>query len=226
VGVRLLLAALAVAGVLAGAAFGSSARATDGTLTGAVGKGDAFTISLVDASGNPVKHLDPGTYTLLVHDFSTIHNFRLSGPGVDVATDIDGVGDSTFSVTLTDGVYQFQCDAHAAEMRGTFAVGTATLPTTTTSAPPPAPLAKLSAGIGPGSKLTLKGASGLAAGKAKLTVTDRTKTDGFRLSGPGLSRSTGVAFTGTTTWTITLKHGTYSYGSVKHPTLRRTLRVS
>ena len=76
------------------------------TLTGSVGANDAFQIGLVDGSGAAGTHVDPGTYTLVVHDLSTLHNFHLFGPGgVDVATAVDTTGDSTFTVTLVDGIY-------------------------------------------------------------------------------------------------------------------------
>jgi plastocyanin len=227
VGVRLLFAAAAVGLFLGlGVASGSHAAARAGSLVGDVGVGDSFVISLKDSSGAAVTHLDAGTYTLLVHDHSAVHNFDLSGPGVDASTDIGAVGDRTFTITLTDGVYTFVCDAHPAQMKGSFAVGTATLPTTTTPPPPPAQSTKLTAGIGPGTKLSLRPTSGLSAGKFKLTVSDRTATDGFRLSGPGLSRATGVKFTGTATWTVALKAGTYAFSSVRHPKVRHTFRIS
>ena len=227
-GVRLLLVA-AAAGVLLG--FGATSRshaaATDGQLVGDVGQGDSFTISLKDSTGAAVKHLDPGTYTLLVHDHSAIHNFDLSGPGVSAATDITGVGDQTFTVTLTDGVYFFQCDAHPTQMKGSFAVGTATLPTTTSPPPPPPPsFTKLAGSVGPGSKVSLRPLGGLSAGKFRLTVTDRSATDGFKLTGRGLSKATGVKFTGTVTWTLALRAGSYAFGSVKTPKVRHTFRVS
>jgi plastocyanin len=230
VGVRLLFVA-AAAGLLLGlgVASGSHAAGRAGSLVGDVGAGDSFTISLKDTSGAAVTHLDPGTYTLLVHDHSAIHNFDLSGPGVSVATDIGAVGDQSFAITVTDGVYTFVCDAHPSQMKGSFAVGTATLPTkttTTTTPPPPTPATKLSAGIGPGTKLSLRPTSGLSAGKFKVTVSDRTATDGFRLSGPGLSRATGVKFKGTTTWTVALNAGTYAFSSVRHPKVRHTFRIS
>jgi hypothetical protein len=45
-------------------------------------------------------------------------------------------------------------------------------------------------------------------------VKDASKLAGFSLKGPGLSRSTAKAFTGTVTWKVTLKKGsTYRYGS-------------
>src|SRR5918911_2750606 len=76
------------------------ARAQTPPLTGTVGTNDAFVISLTDASGARVTHLDPGTYTIVVHDRSDQHNFRLAGPGVNQATTVDGIGDVTWTVTL------------------------------------------------------------------------------------------------------------------------------
>lgn len=188
------------------------------TLTGTVGTNDAFQIALVDASGAPVVHLDAGTYTLVVHDRSALHDFHLYGPGgVDVATTVDEVGDETFTLTLVDGIYTFQCDPHAfSGMRGQFAVGTAALPS---------PPAKLTASIA-GSTARLAGVAGLKAGRATVTVTDRSRTDGFVLRGPGVARQTGVASRGTVSWTVGLRPGTYTYGSRLHPRRRRTFVVS
>ena len=222
-----LLVILALVGVPAGVGLGSAhgSRADNGQLIGDVGQGDSYSISLKDASGNAVKHLDPGTYTLLLRDHSAIHNFDFNGPGVSVSTDIEAVENKTFTITLADGTYFFQCDAHVGQMHGSFTVGTATSTTTTTSTPAPA-AAKLSGAIGPGTKLSLKPTGGLSAGKAKLTISDASATDGFRLKGPGVTRSTGVAFKGKVTWTVTLKGGTYTYSSVKHPTRKHSFRVS
>ena len=61
--VLLLLAALLPSAV---------ARAENPVLEGTVGTNDAFVISLVDASGVKVTHLDPGTYTIHVHDRSDL----------------------------------------------------------------------------------------------------------------------------------------------------------
>ncbi len=60
--------------LLASAAGG--ARADDPVLVGTVGLNDSFTINLADASGQKVYLLRPGTYTILVHDYSMVHNFR------------------------------------------------------------------------------------------------------------------------------------------------------
>src|SRR2546430_3473296 len=206
---RLSLALLVVAAALVFALPGG-ARPAQNALTGTVGPG--FSISLVDESGNLVTHLDPGTYTITVKDQADIHNFDLTGPGVSQHTEIEFVGTATWTVTFTDGIYTYICDAHPTQMKGRFAVGTATLPT---PKPKPKPAAKKLAGsVGPGSRIALRTASGarassLKAGAYVLTVRDRSKTDGFRLRGKGVNVSTGVAFTGSKKWRIRVAKGPY-----------------
>ena len=223
VGVKLLVVSALVA--LLSAA--GSARADNGTLTGNVGLGDSFVITLTDSTGAKVTHLDAGTYTLVVHDHSAMHNFDLSGPGVGVSTDIDGIGDRTFTVTFVDGTYFYVCDPHSAQMKGSFTVGTVTTPPpTTTPKPTPAPATALAGSIGPGAKIRLAPTSGLSAGKFRIKVSDRSASDGFRLAGPGVTRSTSAKFTGSITWVVTLKEGKYTFGSVRNPKLRRSFTIS
>jgi hypothetical protein len=225
VAVKLFLAAAVVA--LLGAA--GSARADNPTLVGDVGLGDSFTISLKDSSGAAVTHLAAGAYTLLVHDHSAIHNFDLSGPGVSVSTGIAAIGDQTFTITVTDGTYFFQCDEHPTTMKGSFTAGSVTAPPPTptpTPTPTPASVAKLSASIGPGARVAFTPTTGLSAGKARITVNDRTAADGFRLAGPGVAKATGVKFKGSVTWTLTLRAGKYTFGSLRNPKLRRSFTVS
>jgi hypothetical protein len=188
------------------------------TLVGTVGTNDDFQLSLTDASGAAVQHIDAGTYTLVVHDRSSFHNFHLFGPGnVNVTTAVDGTGDQTFTVTLADGIYTFQCDPHAdSGMRGQFSVGAVSLP---------APTAKLNGSIA-GSKAALDGTLLLEAGPAVVTIHDRSKTDGFMLKGPGISKATGVRFTGTTTWKLTLAPGKYTYGPIRGVKGRKSFTVS
>ena len=214
-------AVLGACALLAGSAGAS--RADNAVLTGDVGLGDAFTITLTDASGTAVTHLDPGTYTLVIHDHSSFHNFHFSGPGVDVMSDVDAVGDKTFTVTLTDGTYFFQCDPHSSQMHGKFTVGTVTTPTP----PPPTPAArtKVSASIA-GSASSFRPSSDLSAGAFTIVVDDRSASDGFRLAGPGVSKATGAKFRGKVTWKVTLAAGRYSYGSALHPKRRHTFTVS
>ena len=220
-----VVAALSACALAAGSA--GAARSDNPVLTGDVGQGDSFTITLTDASGAAVKHLDPGTYTLVLHDHSSFHDFDLSGPGVAVTTDVAAVEDKTFTITLTDGTYFFQCDPHSSQMKGTFTVGTVPTPTPTptpTPVPPPAPT-KASASIA-GSASSFRPASGLSAGAFAIVVDDKSATDGFRLSGPGISKATGAKFRGKVTWKVKLAAGRYSYGSALHPKLRHSFTVS
>ena len=222
---RLFLALLAAAAALVFALPGG-ARPAQNALTGTVGPG--FSISLVNESGSLVTHLDPGTYTITVKDLSAEHNFDLTGPGVAQATAVETTGTATWTVTFTDGVYTYVCDAHPTTMKGRFAVGTATLPT---PKPKPKPKAKrLSGSVGPGARIALRTASGARATSLKrgayvLTVRDRSKTDNFHLRGKGVNVKTAVAFSGSKTWTVRLAKGTYRYFSDRHPALKGTVRV-
>ena len=90
------------------------------TLQASVGPG--FEISLTMENGDAITTLAPGTYTIDVDDKSSAHNFHLSGPGVDEATDVGEIGSTTWTVTLEDGSYHYQCDPHASSMNGDFEV--------------------------------------------------------------------------------------------------------
>ena len=228
-GMRVLTIAVLLLLVVLPAAGAGATRADNPVLTGDVGAGDSFTISLTGPTGSPVRNLEPGTYTLLVHDRSTIHNFHLFGPGgVNVATEIDTTGDFTFTVTLVAGTYNFDCDAHASTMKGSFTVGSAPAPTPTPTPTPKA--AALRASVGPGATIALGSSNGVplssvTAGAATIVVNDRSKKDNFHLLGPGVARKTGVAFKGKVTWKLTLKAGKYTYKSDRHPVLHGTFSV-
>jgi plastocyanin len=86
------------------------------TLNGSVGPG--FVISLDGTDG-----LTAGSYKLVVNDQSSAHNFHLTGPGVDVSTEVGETGEKSFDIELQAGEYKFQCDPHASQMNGTFTVG-------------------------------------------------------------------------------------------------------
>lgn len=128
-----VLLVLSIAGLAAAVSVARPA-ATDGTLQATVGPG--YSINLTQ-NGVKVTHLDPGTYTIDVNDQADIHNFDLFGPGVKESTGVDTIGTTTWTVTFTDGTYNYVCDAHPASMSGKFTVGTVQT-TTTTSTPPPA----------------------------------------------------------------------------------------
>ena len=201
----------------------SISGADNPVLEGVVGSNDAFVIALADPTGARATHLDPGTYTIVVHDRSAEHNFHLTGPGVDQTTDIEGIGDSTWTVTLTDGIYRYQCDPHAATMNGRFAVGSAQLPP---------PTATLAGRVGPGRTISVRLQNGSKATilngvtSIRLTVTDRSKTDNFHLTGTGVNRATGVKFRGRVTWNLRVSPGVYRFRSDRHKSLRGSFSVT
>ena len=82
---------------------------------------------------------------------------------------------------------------------------------------------KMSASVGPGQKIAF--ARTAKAGKPTITIRDLTAKDNFHLTGPGVTKKTGVAFKGTVKWTVTLKAGTYTYRSDAHKGLKGTLKV-
>jgi len=120
--ILLVLLGLAVAGCGGGDDEESTTTEASGsgdgtTLNGSVGPG--FEISLDGTDG-----LTAGSYTLVVNDQSSAHNFHLTGPGgVDVSTDVGAEGEESFEVELQAGEYTFLCDPHASQMKGSFTVG-------------------------------------------------------------------------------------------------------
>ena len=83
-------------------------------LTGTVGPG--FTISM------NAKSVKAGTYTIKIKDRSSIHNFHLTGSGVNKTTSVAAVKTYTWTVTLKKGTYRFVCDPHRSFMKGTLKV--------------------------------------------------------------------------------------------------------
>jgi plastocyanin len=109
----LILAALAAVIAIPVASAGGS------TLNGTVGPG--FTISLTQG-GKAVKTLKAGSYTIVVNDKASIHDFHLTGPGVNKTTSVSGMGKQTWKVKLKKGTYKYVCDPHASIMKGSFKV--------------------------------------------------------------------------------------------------------
>jgi plastocyanin len=111
---RIAAAAVVVAAAAAVLALPAlSAQSQAQKLTGTVGPG--FTITMK----KPTK---AGKYTLVVADKSSIHNFHLKGPGVNVATSVPATGAKTFKITLKKGKYTFLCDPHPTSMFGSFTI--------------------------------------------------------------------------------------------------------
>lgn len=208
------IALSAVAAFLPTAAGGAPAPSFQGVV------GPGLNISLRNGDGTAVTHLDPGTYTIAVDDRADVHNFHLSGPGVDERTEVETIGMTTWTVALRDGTYKFLCDAHPSLMKGSFTVGTATTPFVPT----------LNGSV-TARAITLKTAAGLRvrslrANTYRIVVADRTKAQNFHLTGPGVNRKTRVVATGKATWKVRLSPGTYVYRSDKNKRLRRTFTVT
>jgi plastocyanin len=108
--VTLLAAALAIVG---------SASAATPTLNAVDGPG--FTITLKKGK-TKVTSLKAGKYKIVVKDLSNIHNFHLTGPGVNKKTGVGPKGTFTWTVTLKKGTYKYVCDPHRAFMKGSFRV--------------------------------------------------------------------------------------------------------
>lgn len=115
---------LGAAGAVAAAAsalpLAAQAGGTATVLQAQVGKG--WSITLTDARGGKVKELKPGAYAIKVSDTTDIHNFHLTGPGVDEDTGVKAKLQTTWKVTLKPGKYTYVCDPHRTIMKGSFEV--------------------------------------------------------------------------------------------------------
>jgi hypothetical protein len=141
-----------------------------------------------------------------------------------MATDLEGMGTVTWTVAITDGKYAFVCDAHPAQMKGSFTAGIFQDP------PPPPPPGKLSGKV-TAKAISLKTSSGakaksIVAKKYKVTVSDTSNKQNFHLKGPGVNKKTGVGAKSKATWTLTLRPGKYTYRSDKSRKLSGSFRVT
>jgi plastocyanin len=116
---RSLLLGVVAAAALAATSSGFAASAK--TVNGTVGPG--FTIGLT-MQGKRVTKLKAGTaYRFVISDRSSIHNFHLSGPGLNrVLAGVEFTGTKSFLLRLKKGSYRFVCDPHSGSMRGGFQV--------------------------------------------------------------------------------------------------------
>lgn len=115
---RRLIAAAAVAVGLS-VAVAVQAATGAGKLSAAIGPG--FSIGLTKG-GKKVTSLKAGSYTIVVNDKGTIHNFHLKGPGLNKATGVGATGVVTWNAKLKKGTYRFLCDVHPSALRGSFKV--------------------------------------------------------------------------------------------------------
>jgi|SRR5215475_5432129 len=72
--------------------------------------------------------------------------------------------------------------------------------------------------VGPGFTITMA-KKPTKAGKIKLVVSDKASIHNFHLVGPGVNVKTSVSGTGTKTFIVTLKKGTYNFFCDPHKSL-------
>jgi len=111
---RSTLVTLACAAAVAALPTAAAAATSKQTLTGTDGPGFTITMSK--------KSVQAGSYTITIHDKSNIHDFHLTGPGVNMKTSVAAVKTYTWKVKLKPGTYTFVCDPHKTIMHGTFKV--------------------------------------------------------------------------------------------------------
>ena len=118
---RIVVAAAAFAALL----LAPGGHAATAVLLGKTGYHGAYRITLTFSDGRPVKTLPAGTYTLIVHDYSRIHNFALGSQTQNkrlLTTGIPWVGTRRYTLRLVRGSYAYACSAHYQTMNGTFTV--------------------------------------------------------------------------------------------------------
>jgi heme/copper-type cytochrome/quinol oxidase subunit 2 len=120
--IRKALFSLAVVGVALVAVASGSARPVKDSfdLKGEVYP--SFKIEMTNAAGRTLKTVKAGTYRIKIEDKSSLHDFHLTGPGVNKATSVTGVRETFWTVRLKAGTYRFVCDMHASQMHGSFRV--------------------------------------------------------------------------------------------------------
>ena len=101
----------------------SARAASHPQLVGVVGQNDAYKITLM-SGGKVVKTLKAGTYTIVIHDDSSIHNYELDGPNGKswTFTTVPFKGTKTVTLKLTPGAYKAYCAPHESVMFQHFSV--------------------------------------------------------------------------------------------------------
>ena len=120
---RLITLALACAVAISATTAAARTNMTHPKLIGMVGKNDAFVITLT-SKGRAVKTLKAGTYTFVIHDFSSLHNFELDGPHgfSHTFTSVPAITTKTTTLKLKKGKYKYYCVAHESVMFHFFTV--------------------------------------------------------------------------------------------------------
>jgi len=222
-------------GLTAGEGFGVFLDIDRNAATG--DQGSEFLLA-VDGKVNMLPAIDAYAWTGFV--WSRVVTGGLSGrfdPGVGIVLEINKevvhVTTSFDYVVRTswvggDGSLYHDFAPNLPERSFTFQVTVPTTTTTTTTTVPtttsPQPVQKLSGRVGPGALISLTRSA--KPGKATIRIDDRSTTDDFHLTGPGVNKRTGIASKGIVTWSVTLKKATYAYRSDTHSKLHGSLKVS
>jgi Copper binding proteins, plastocyanin/azurin family len=213
-----IVALVAVIVLSLGAASAGARPRTNPTLFATVGTNDGFDINLADANGVRVSRIPPGAYDVVVRDRSRLHNFHLASnedPTVDFRTELDFVGEMTFTVTFRDNTrYAYACEPHWQTMNGQFFVSSDPPPPPPPEPPPPPPI--LRAGVTRAGKAFVAKRR-VSAGRHRLVVRDSSRRANFHVTGKRLNRRTGMRFIGTKTWAVKLVRGRYRFGTDPRP---------
>jgi plastocyanin len=121
--IRRTAAVLVLAGAVTIGAGASSSSAGTPAVNGTVGPG--FTIVL-KSGGKQVRSLKAGSYSFVVSDKASIHNFVLEkkkgGTFEKELTTVPFTGTKTVKIKLTPGEWEFYCRPHESVMHGDFTV--------------------------------------------------------------------------------------------------------
>jgi len=117
------LSAIAAAAVTVFVVAGPAGAASHPKLDGVVGKNNAYKITL-NFDGKVAKTLMAGTYTVVIHDDSKMHNYELDGPHGKswTFTSVPFVGTKTMTLKLVAGAYKAYCAPHESVMFQHFTV--------------------------------------------------------------------------------------------------------
>lgn len=116
-------AACATAALAVSTLAGPAGAASHPRLVGVVGKNNAYRITL-SSNGKIAKTLKAGTYTVVIHDDSQMHNYELDGPHGRswTFTQVAYVGTKTVTLKLLPGKYKAYCAPHESVMFQHFTV--------------------------------------------------------------------------------------------------------
>jgi len=237
-----------VLGLVVGVSLGPASLAANPTLYANYVPNCTF--AFVSDSGGAVSSVAPGTYQIVVFTPFAFGNgnaaceaikFHITGPGVDLETDLGGGDEETEQHTVTlqpGGTYTVQDDGRPAQTRRTFTVATSgSVSSPSTSSPNPtssssssgsktgtpskdvvgSAVGTLDAVVSTNGKVTLmkakQGVSFLKSGRYTIRVVDRSKNAGFAVQTVKHKPTTlsTAPFTGSRAVTVTLAAGQWYF---------------